>query len=58
MKRPPMPPPAARRGRHELGATAVQYVMLGILIAVVCVVTVLLVWDRLAESMGAAPPFS
>lgn len=58
MNRSPMPQDAARRARHELGATAVQYVMLGMLIAVVCVVTVMLVVDRLAESMGAAPPFS
>jgi Flp pilus assembly pilin Flp len=58
MRRPSPPYGAARRARDELGATAVQYVMLGILIAVVCVVTVMLVIDRVAESMGAVSPLS
>jgi Flp pilus assembly pilin Flp len=56
MKRPQPPHDAARRARQESGATAVQYVMLGILIAVVCLVTVLLIAQRFAESMGTALP--
>jgi hypothetical protein len=56
MKRPQPPQHAARRARQEAGATAVQYVMLGILIAVVCLVTVLLIAQRFAESMGTALP--
>ncbi len=56
----PQPTPRGRAPRFDSdrGATATQYVLLVALIAVVCVATAWLVWDRLVASAAAALPLA